>query len=156
MKHDVVFGMFEVGINTGLSYLFCKRFPICAPEKSGKFTACVLTATAITNFILNKAYRKDGNFRFGICEFYNQNLNFLINGLENRMFELIFVGTALFVSIYKGYFEMKEAFLALSALYITRKVLLIFKTTIKEWGKESLLPNNRLIRFLFTTKKVKE
>lgn len=148
--------MFDIGINSGFSYLFCTRFPICDPEKSAKFTACILTATAISNFVLNKCYAKDGNFRFGICEFYNQNINFLINGLENRVFELIVVGAALFISISKGYLEMKEAFLALSAFYISRKILLIFKNAAKEWGKESMLPNNRLIRFIFRTKKVKE
>lgn len=156
MGHNVVFGMFEVGINSGFTYLFCERFPICDPEKSSKFTACILTATAVINFVFNKAYRKDGTFRFGICEFYNQNINFLINGLENRVFELIVVGSTLLVSISKANMEMKEAFLALSAFYISRKVLLIIKNTAKDWGKESMLPNNRLIRFIFRTKKVKE
>jgi hypothetical protein len=151
MNHPTIFAAFEIGINCSLCFFITEQVELC----NGLYPAALAASIMITNLIFNKifnlAYGKYGS-RFGLYESYNENLDVNWTSLENRAFTLLtsVIGCAIVCIIYE--ISLRKLLLCYAIFSLTRQTFTIFKTSFRDWGKDSLLPNNRFVRWLYTKK----
>ena len=148
MNHPTIFAAFEIGINSTLCFLITEKLALCNGLYPAALAASIMSINVVVNKIFNFAYGNYGS-RFGLYESYNENIDVNWTSIENRTFTLLtsVIGCVIVYNIYD--LALRKILLCYAIFSFTRQTFTIFKTSFRDWGKDALLPNNRLVRFFY-------